>query len=281
MKSNKSKKRAKGRFSSFFEKKRGLLPSLSPSYFLGFLSLFSLSYLFRSFVLESVGGASPLAVVFSSCGRARRYRREKRRRLTMEDDKGTGYCSGDAREEGGGTRVGGDELVFESKTEGAEGGEREKDAAPPAVEEQLRAPSLDGLVIDAESAARAERVSLAVTEEGGAADQASALGDKDVDAEPPGVDKGDDAETCECFVGGLPPEATEEQLLAYFEDLNPLSARVNRRRRGGECKGYGFVVFPSAEIARRACKRDITVSWKDKRKEKSLPIAPTRLSRSF
>ena len=91
------------------------------------------------------------------------------------------------------------------------------------------------------------------------ADLASALfGDKsprvdgDAGAKPP--------EVCECFVGGLPPEATEGELLSYFAYLNPLSARVSRRKRGGDCKGYGFIVFASAELAERACGREMTVS---------------------
>ena len=182
-----------------------------------------------------------------------------------EEDNGAG---GDAP----GTSVGGgcgDELVVGRRIGDAEGGEREKDDAPAAVDEQLQAPPLDGLVIDSDSAARAERASLAAAGEGGAAAAAnanvpaSALVDKD-DAD---VDRDADAEACECFVGGLPPDATEEQLLALFEDLNPLSARVNRRRRGGECKGFGFVVFPSRLIAEEACKRrDIKTVRKKKKK---------------
>ena len=176
----------------------------------------------------------------------------------MEDDKGTGGDEGGGGKKGVG---GGDELVLESRIE------REKDAAPPAVEGQLQAPPLNRVVVDSDLTARAEMAGLAVAEEGGAAaalaSSAPNVETGDVDAEPADDDgdKDDADESCECFVGGLPPDATEEQLLAYFEDLSPVSARVNRRRRGGECKGYGFVVFPSVEIARRACEREIkTVS---------------------
>lgn len=189
-----------------------------------------------------------------------------------EEDKGAG---GDAP----GTSVGGgcgdSELVVGRKIGDAEGGEWEEDEAHPAVDEELQAPSLDRLEIDADSAARAERASLAAAGEGGAAARADA---NDPASAP--VDKDADAKACECFVGGLPPDATEEQLLALFEDLNPLSARVNRRRRGGECKGFGFVVFPSRLIAEEACKRrDIkTVRKKRKGKKKIAQSCPRGFS---
>lgn len=193
-----------------------------------------------------------------------------------EEDKGIGGDAPPGEQVGGGC---GDELVVERKIGDDEGGECEKEDARLAVDEELQAPPLDGLVIDAGLAARAERASLAAAEEGAAAARADANDPFAPDKDDADVDKAADAKACECFVGGLPPDATEEQLLALFEDLNPLNARVNRRRRGGECKGYGFVVFNSEETARKACKRDIkTVRRRKEKKKKVCPIVPTRLS---
>ena len=94
-------------------------------------------------------------------------------------------------------------------------------------------------------------VAAGVFEEGRAkTDEAEGRADTSVVAKQDGA-------SCECFVGGLAPDATEEELLSYFDDLHPISVRVNRRKRSGDCKGYGFVVFPSAEQARRACEREI------------------------
>lgn len=179
----------------------------------------------------------------------------------MEGDSGAGGGGEALGEEGGGRGIPtGDDVAFQV-LEGKVDERAEELAAPPAVEEELQTLSRAESTEDDDSGAWAEGSGLAVTGDGGAAaseaDLVSALfGDKSprvndgVGAKPP--------EVCECFVGGLPPEATEGDLMSFFVDLDPLSARVSRRKRGGDCKGYGFVVFPSAELAERACGRKTT-----------------------
>lgn len=172
-------------------------------------------------------------------------------------------------------------LCSSADGERADAGEVDENAARSRAVELSTALSLDGRTIDTNSGARAERSSLVATTE----DEEAAAAAEGVDelingdastplekqAKPPDDDEDkEEEEVCECFVGGLPPEATEEDLNSLFADLNPLSVRVNRRKKGsGDCKGYGFVVFPSAELAKRACERETTtVRKKEKRKKK-------------
>lgn len=193
--------------------------------------------------------------------------------MTPEEDQGGG---GDAPEAG----TIGEGCLQECPTTVA-ASEIEKSVAHSGAGEQSPAPSLGGLVIESDSGAQAEEggpdamtgdgEAAAVEREGVDLVVASAPLDKRR-AAPPDADADNDEDededegqeereegARECFVGGLPPEATEEDLRSLFADLSPLSVRVNRRKKGsGDCKGYGFVVFPSAELAKRACERETT-----------------------
>lgn len=58
----------------------------------------------------------------------------------------------------------------------------------------------------------------------------------------------------EVFVGGLPPDATDEGVEAAFAAVgHVLSVRLNRRKKTGECKGFGFIRFADQATAERAC----------------------------
>ena len=236
--------------------------SLAPSTFLFFFSL-SLSP-FGVLILCWEGPRPSPSFSRLALDRAQDDIEETTATNMMEDDRGPGG-GGEAP---GGEQEGGQIGVIEGK-------KVEAHAAPPAVEEELQAPSLDGRTLDTDSGARAEGSGLAGTGDGEAAAVLAAS------PSPLFVDNVDDSDVkvkehqvFECFVGGLPREATEGELLSYFADLNPLSARLSRRRRGDNCKGYGFVVFPSAELAQRACGRERTTVRVEK---KDCSIAPSPL----
>lgn len=58
----------------------------------------------------------------------------------------------------------------------------------------------------------------------------------------------------EVFVGGLPPDTREEQVQQAFSAVGQvISLRLNRRKRTGECKGFGFVRYNDQATAERAC----------------------------
>lgn len=67
----------------------------------------------------------------------------------------------------------------------------------------------------------------------------------------------------EVFVGGLPPDATDEGVEAAFAAVgHVLSVRLNRRKKTGECKGFGFIRFADQATAERACQevREVRVT---------------------
>ena len=58
----------------------------------------------------------------------------------------------------------------------------------------------------------------------------------------------------EVFVGGLPSDASDEGVEAAFAAVGEvLSVRLNRRKKTGECKGFGFIRYADQETAERAC----------------------------
>ena len=58
----------------------------------------------------------------------------------------------------------------------------------------------------------------------------------------------------EVFVGGLPPDASDYGVEAAFKAVGEvLSVRLNRRKKTGECKGFGFIRFADQATAERAC----------------------------
>lgn len=58
----------------------------------------------------------------------------------------------------------------------------------------------------------------------------------------------------EVFVGGLPPDATDEGVESAFAAVGPvLSVRLNRRKKTGECKGFGFIRYADQATAENAC----------------------------
>jgi RNA recognition motif. (a.k.a. RRM, RBD, or RNP domain) len=57
----------------------------------------------------------------------------------------------------------------------------------------------------------------------------------------------------EVFVGGLPPDATEEIVKEAFARIGTVvSVRLTRRKKSQECKGFGFVRFECSADAERA-----------------------------
>lgn len=63
-----------------------------------------------------------------------------------------------------------------------------------------------------------------------------------------------DISAVEVFVGGLPPDTREEQVQQAFSVVGQvISLRLNRRKRTGECKGFGFVRYNDQTTAERAC----------------------------
>lgn len=66
-------------------------------------------------------------------------------------------------------------------------------------------------------------------------------------------DGGSDTAVNEVFVGGLPPNASDEEVKEAFAEMGQvLSVRLNRRKKTGECKGFGFIRYADAEAAERA-----------------------------
>lgn len=64
---------------------------------------------------------------------------------------------------------------------------------------------------------------------------------------------GSDTGAHEVFVGGLPPDANDEDVKQAFEAAGEvLSVRLNRRKKTGECKGFGFIRFADPETAEKA-----------------------------
>ena len=58
----------------------------------------------------------------------------------------------------------------------------------------------------------------------------------------------------EVFVGGLPPDTTEEEVQQAFAAVGQVTGlRLNRRKRTGECKGFGFVRYTDQATAEKAC----------------------------
>ncbi|KAL3161121.1 hypothetical protein ABBQ38_009496 [Trebouxia sp. C0009 RCD-2024] len=69
---------------------------------------------------------------------------------------------------------------------------------------------------------------------------------------------GDDSElegmAVEVFVGGLPPDVREEEVQQAFAAVGQVTGlRLNRRKRTGECKGFGFVRYADQGTAEKAC----------------------------
>ena len=69
---------------------------------------------------------------------------------------------------------------------------------------------------------------------------------------------GDDSEleglAVEVFVGGLPPDTKEEEVQRAFAAVGQVTGlRLNRRKRTGECKGFGFVRYSDQATAEKAC----------------------------
>lgn len=63
-----------------------------------------------------------------------------------------------------------------------------------------------------------------------------------------------DGSAVEVFVGGLPPDTREDQVQQAFSAVGQvISLRLNRRKRTGECKGFGFVRYNDQATAERAC----------------------------
>lgn len=74
----------------------------------------------------------------------------------------------------------------------------------------------------------------------------------------PTSSKDDDAElegtAVEVFVGGLPPDTKEEEVQQAFSAVGQVTGlRLNRRKRTGECKGFGFVRYTDQATAEKAC----------------------------
>lgn len=77
------------------------------------------------------------------------------------------------------------------------------------------------------------------------------------DDEPDGEADQRPAEFVEVFVGGLPSDVTQEQVTEVFSKIGEvLSVRLNRRKKTGECKGFGFVRYGNQLTAEVAC-RDV------------------------
>lgn len=58
----------------------------------------------------------------------------------------------------------------------------------------------------------------------------------------------------EVFVGGLPPDTKEEEVQQAFSAVGQVTGlRLNRRKRTGECKGFGFVRYTDQATAEKAC----------------------------
>lgn len=58
----------------------------------------------------------------------------------------------------------------------------------------------------------------------------------------------------EVFVGGLPPDVREEEVQQAFAAVGQVTGlRLNRRKRTGECKGFGFVRYADQGTAEKAC----------------------------
>jgi len=51
------------------------------------------------------------------------------------------------------------------------------------------------------------------------------------------------------FVGGLAAVTTNESLMAYFASFSPIEATVQMDRITGRSRGFGFVIFPTVELA--------------------------------
>ncbi len=74
----------------------------------------------------------------------------------------------------------------------------------------------------------------------------------------PSSSKDDDRElegtAVEVFVGGLPPDTKEEEVQQAFSAVGQVTGlRLNRRKRTGECKGFGFVRYTDQATAEKAC----------------------------
>lgn len=74
----------------------------------------------------------------------------------------------------------------------------------------------------------------------------------------PTSSKDDDRElegsAVEVFVGGLPPDTKEEEVQQAFSAVGQVTGlRLNRRKRTGECKGFGFVRYTDQATAEKAC----------------------------
>ncbi|EDQ90686.1 uncharacterized protein MONBRDRAFT_3616, partial [Monosiga brevicollis MX1] len=54
------------------------------------------------------------------------------------------------------------------------------------------------------------------------------------------------------FVGGIPYEAREQDLLRHFERYSPLSANVILERETNRSRGFGFVTFADRNTASEA-----------------------------
>lgn len=55
-------------------------------------------------------------------------------------------------------------------------------------------------------------------------------------------------------MGGLPPDTKEEQVQQAFAAIGQVTGlRLNRRKRTGECKGFGFVRYADQATAEKAC----------------------------
>lgn len=64
---------------------------------------------------------------------------------------------------------------------------------------------------------------------------------------------GSEAAACEVFIGGLPPDVSDEDVRLAFEVAGPVvHMRLNRRNKTGECKGFGFIRYADASSAERA-----------------------------
>ena len=69
---------------------------------------------------------------------------------------------------------------------------------------------------------------------------------------------GDDSElqglAVEVFVGGLPPDTKVEEVQQALAAVGQVTGlRLNRRKRTGECKGFGFVRYSDQATAEKAC----------------------------
>jgi len=69
-----------------------------------------------------------------------------------------------------------------------------------------------------------------------------------------GLEDGGKKAWTEVFVGGLPPFADEVTVNTAFSAVGEvLSVRLNRRKKTGECKGFGFIRYADQATAERAC----------------------------